>query len=210
MIVLYSSHAILIIMNPDEQKNYWKQDSASIDEVPSETAVTNTNVNQTAESSQGSEALSQPISWTASEYIHLEKNFAWYVIFVLVVLGFIALDIFVLKSWTFSLLVIVMAIAIVVYIQRPPKDVRYTLSARQGLYVGEKLYSLADYRAFGLIRDGEHHSIMLIPLKRFGSGVSVYFPEEVGEQIVDILGAVLPMENLKLDAVDVIVRRLRL
>jgi len=61
-----------------------------------------------------------------------------------------------------------------------------------------------------LIRDGEHHSIMLIPIKRFAPGVSVYFPEEVGEKIVDILGARLPMEILKLDAIDLIVRKLRL
>jgi hypothetical protein len=51
---------------------------------------------------------------------------------------------------------------------------------------------------------------MLIPTKRFAPGVSVYFPTEVGEQIVDILGQRLPMENLKLDLVDVVVRKLRL
>jgi hypothetical protein len=61
-----------------------------------------------------------------------------------------------------------------------------------------------------VIQDGDHHSIMLIPTKRFSPGVSVYFPEEVGEQIVDILGQRLPMENLKLDVIDIVVRKLRL
>jgi hypothetical protein len=51
---------------------------------------------------------------------------------------------------------------------------------------------------------------MLIPTKRFSPGLSVYFPEEAGERIVDILGTRLPMETLKLDAIDIIVRRLRL
>jgi hypothetical protein len=78
------------------------------------------------------------------------------------------------------------------------------------LYIGEKLYHFADFKAFGLIRDGEHHSIMLIPVKRFAPGISVYFPEEVGEKIVDILGDRLPMELLKLDVIDIIVRKLRL
>jgi hypothetical protein len=78
------------------------------------------------------------------------------------------------------------------------------------LYIGEKLYHFNEFKAFGLIKDREHHSIMLIPTKRFAAGVSVYFPEEVGEKIVDILGARLPMEPLKLDAVDIIVRKLRL
>jgi hypothetical protein len=38
----------------------------------------------------------------------------------------------------------------------------------------------------------------------------VYFPEEAGEKIVDILGQRLPMETLKLDMIDILVRKLRL
>lgn len=151
-----------------------------------------------------------PITWSAQEYVHIDKGVGWYVLFVIVVLGFIALDIFLLKSWTLSLLVVVMAVAVIVYIRRPPRTLTYALSPKQGLYVGEELYEFERFKAFGLIKDGEHHSIMLIPRKRFSPGVSVYFPEEAGERIVDILGQKLPMETLKLDAVDVIVRKLRL
>lgn len=151
-----------------------------------------------------------PINWMAQEYLPMEKNALWYVLFAIVVLGFIALDIFVLKSYTFSALVIVMAIAVIVFARRPPRTIQYTLSGRQGLYVGEKLYTYGDFKAFGLIKDGEHNSIMLIPTKRFSPGVSVYFPEEAGEEIVDILGARLPMKPLKLDALDILVRQLRL
>jgi len=151
-----------------------------------------------------------PINWVAQEYIHPEKTPSWYVVFVLAALALIAIDVFVFKSWTFSLLVIVMSVALVVYSRRPPKDVQYTLSISQGLYVGDKLYDFNDYKSFGVIKDGEHHSIMLIPTKRFGAGLSVYFPEDMGEQIVDILGSRLPMETLKLDAIDIIVRKLGL
>lgn len=151
-----------------------------------------------------------PVQWTAREYVELHKGAGWYIIFVIVALAFIAVDIFFLKSYTFSVLVIVMAIALVIFANRPAREIQYTLSGRQGLYIGEQLHHLSDFRAFGLIKDGEHHSIMLIPVKRFAPGVSVYFPEEVGEQIVDILGQRLPMETLKLDAIDVLVRKLRL
>lgn len=151
-----------------------------------------------------------PVSWVAKEYVELQKGTGWYIIFAVVVALLIAADIFLLRSYTFSVLVVVMTIALVVYIRRPARDIQYTLSARQGLYIGDRLYHLSDFRAFGLIKDGNHHSIMLIPVKRFASGVSVYFPEEAGEQIVDILGQRLPMETLKLDMIDVIVRKLRL
>jgi hypothetical protein len=151
-----------------------------------------------------------PVTWTAQEYVHLERSPLWFIGFVIVVLGLIAVDVFLLKSWTFSALVIVMAIALVIYIRRPPRKLTYALSPAQGLYVGEQLYHMDEFKAFGLIKDGPHYSILLIPRKRFAPGVSVYFPDDAGERIVDILGQQLPMENLKLDIVDVIVRKLRL
>ena len=151
-----------------------------------------------------------PVTWTAQEYVHMDRSPIWFITFIVVVLGLVAVDIFLLKSYTFSALVIVMAVALIIYIRRPPRNLTYALSPAQGLYIGERLYHFDEFKAFGLIQDGAHHSIMLIPRKRFASGVSVFFPEEVGERIVDILGAQLPMENLKLDVVDIIVRKLRL
>lgn len=151
-----------------------------------------------------------PITWEAQEYIHESRTPIWYILFGIVVLGFIAVDIFVLRSYTFSVLVVVMAIALVVYIRRPARTLTYALSPKQGLYVGERLYVFDEFRSFGLIQDDGQNSIMLIPRKRFAPGVSVYFPQEAGERIVDILGQRLPMETLKLDVVDVIVRKLRL
>lgn len=189
-------------MNPDQQQNYWEEKP--------EAATSTEDQSQLTPTRQIESVPDAPVSWTASEYVHPDKNGLWYVLFVVIALSLIAIDIFLLKSYTFSVLVVVMAVSLVVYIRRAPRDIQYTLSAKQGLYIGEKLYNLADFKAFGLIRDGEHHSIMLIPIKRFATGVSVYFPEEAGERIVDILGKVLPMENLKLDMIDIVVRKLRL
>lgn len=187
-------------MNND-QNNYWQPDQEP-DAVDEPMATTPT--------PQLENADEQPVTWTAEEYVHLDKGGWWYVLFVLVVLALIAVDIFLLRSWTFSVLVVVMAIAVVVYIRRPPRTLTYGLSPKQGLYVGERLYHFDEFKSFGLIRDGEHFSIMLIPRKRFAPGVSVYFPEDAGERIVDILGQRLPMQELKLDIIDVIVRKLRL
>jgi len=79
-----------------------------------------------------------PITWTAQEYIHLDRSPVWFILFALVVLGLIAVDVFLLKSWTFSALVIVMAVALIIYIRRPPRMLTYALSPSQGLYVGER------------------------------------------------------------------------
>lgn len=204
-------------MATDDQNNYWAQNP---EDQPAE--VPQSEVNNEQYAPQPSEQPpvgapvvqdspdNPPITWTAQEYVHMDRSPIWFILFALVVLALVAVDVFLLKSWTFSALVIVMAIAIIIYIRRPPRNLTYALSPAQGLYIGERLYLFDEFRAFGLIRDGEHHSIMLIPRKRFSPGVSVYFPEEAGERIVDILGQRLPMENLKLDVVDIVVRKLRL
>lgn len=155
-------------------------------------------------------AADASITWSAQEYIHPDKTPGWYFLFGFVALALIAVDIFLLQSWTFSALVVVMTIAIIVYIRRPARTLTYALSASQGLYVGEQLHSFDDFKSFGLITADGSNSIMLVPRKRFAPGVSVYFPTEAGEQIVDILGSRLPMEELKLDLVDIVVRKLRL
>ncbi len=152
----------------------------------------------------------QPVTWSAQEYVHLDKGPVWFIVLVLIALALIATDVFFLQSWTFSLLVVVMFVALIVYIRRPPRTLTYAISPAQGLYVGERLYPFDEFKAFGVIEQEGHHSILLIPRKRFGMGVSVFFPEEAGEQIVDLLGQQLPMESLKLDVVDKIVHSLRL
>jgi len=208
-------------MRLDDHKNYWKRDpdEPGLNKTPEIYAPEHDDEDSNPiteapkdkdENSKKPVIDNEPVHWSASEYIHEEKNGLWFAIFAIVALGFIAVDIFLLKSYTFSVLVVVMAIALIVYSRRPPRLIEYTLSGDQGLYVGDKLYHFSEFKAFGLIKDREHHSIMLIPTKRFSPGVSVYFPEEAGEQIVDILGARLPMETLKLDAIDIIVRKLRL
>ncbi len=206
-------------MSAEEEKNQLDQHP---DEAPNEPATEeeSTPAEQgdseqaddaaTDEPGNAQQAPDEPVNWVAQEYIHLEKGGLWYVLFVVVVLGLLALDIFLLRSYTFSALVVVMAVALVIYSRRPPRTLQYALSLKHGLYIGEKLYSFNDFKAFGLLQDGDHHSIMLIPIKRFAPGVSVYFPEEAGEKIVDILGNRLPMRPLKLDLVDLLVRQLRL
>lgn len=150
------------------------------------------------------------VHWSASEYISPDKGIGWYVLLIVVALGLISIDLFITRSWTFSALVIVMTISIIVYANRPPRQINYTLSGDQGLYIGEKLRHLKEFKSFGLINDNGNYTIMLIPVKRFSPAVSVYFPQEVGEEIMDILGARLPMEQLKLDFMDKLIRSLRI
>lgn len=150
-----------------------------------------------------------PVSWVAHEYIHQEKGALWFVLFALIILGFLAISIFLMQSWSFAALLAVIAVVVVVYSRRPPRELTYSLTD-EGLTVDDKLHKFSSFKSFGVIRDGEEFSVMLIPVQRFQPGITVYFPEEAGEDIVDILGSRLPMKDLKLDMVDHVVRLLRL
>jgi hypothetical protein len=196
-------------MDSDQKDNHWQgeqdedaRETTQADEIEEPTET---------EQSKKSHKNSGPVTnWIAAEYLHMEKGALWYAIFTIIVLVLVALDILLLKTWTLSALVVVMAIAVIIYSRRPPAEIQYSLSPHQGIYVGEQLYPFSQFKAFGVIRDGEHHFIKFIPVKRLSPGLSIYFPEEAGEEIVDTLGTQLPMENLKLDLVDVIVRSIRL
>jgi hypothetical protein len=154
-------------------------------------------------------AEEEPVHWQAAEYIHRDKGTLWFIIFGIVVVLVMAAAIFLMQSITFAILVPVMAAALIVYSHRPPRVLDYTLS-RQGLHINDHLYSFGEFKGFGVIHDGDEYSVMLVPTKRFKPGVSVYFPAEAGEAIVDMLAARLPMQDLRMDFVDHVIRKLRI
>jgi hypothetical protein len=149
------------------------------------------------------------VRWEADEYISPDKNTLWYVILGAFVAGVVALDVFVLKAWTVSVLIVVIAVVLVVMSVRPARKIQYSLT-NEGLYIGTQLFRLSEYRAFGVVHDGKENSIFLIPVQRFRPGLSVYFPLESGEAIVDSLGKRLPMQDIRMDFIDQIVKFLRI
>ncbi|MBQ6395993.1 hypothetical protein IJH89_00195 [Candidatus Saccharibacteria bacterium] len=147
------------------------------------------------------------VNWEAEEYIQAEKSGGWYVGLAVITGGLVLASVF-LKWWTFTALVLLSAVAIFMYAKRPPRVLHYSLSSK-GLSEGNKLYGYEDFKSFGVILEGVKPAIVLTPRKRFASRVTAYFPKEQGEEIVDALGAKLPMEEVKLDFLDKIVKILR-
>ena len=148
------------------------------------------------------------VSWQAEEYIVRDHNTLWFV--GLFVVGVILCAVSVIfKWWTFLILVVLSITAILISIFRPPRKINYQLD-KNGLTEGTRLHKYEDFRAFGILREDSHFSAVLIPKKRFGMSVKVYFPGDSGESIVDALGARLPMEEVKLDLLDRIVNFLRI
>ncbi|MDB5183864.1 MAG: hypothetical protein JWO07_545 [Candidatus Saccharibacteria bacterium] len=158
---------------------------------------------------QDYELSDEPVTWVAHEFIHREKGAGWFMAFGVVVLALIAVSIFLMGSWSFAVLLAVIFVVVIVFSRRPPRELTYSLTD-EGLAIDGKIHPFTTFKSFGVIQDGEEFSVMLIPTQRFQPGITVYFPEESGEAIVDMLGSRLPMKDLKLDAVDRVVRMLRL
>ena len=149
-----------------------------------------------------------PVSWEAEEYIIRDHDAMWYIGLFIVAIALGALAVF-YQGWTFLALIILSVITILVSNLRPPRKIRYTLD-NKGLKEGTRLHKYDEFRAFGILKEGNHYSAVLIPKKRFGLSVKIYFPEGSGEAIVDNLGNRLPMEEVKLDVLDKIVNFLRI
>lgn len=151
---------------------------------------------------------SDVISWEAEEYVVRDKNAWWYV--GLVAVGLVLCGIAILvQAWTFLVVIILSVFALIIYALRPPRILHYSLS-NKGLSEGDRVYDYADFKAFGILREGNHFAIVLTPRKRFAPRVTVYFPENRGEQIVDMFGVRLPMEEVKLDMLDKLIKFLRI
>jgi len=150
----------------------------------------------------------EPVQWQAAEYLQHGKQPIWYIGFIVIVIALIAVAVF-MKSITFAILIPVMAVALMVYSHRPPRELTYVVSEK-GLYINNQLHPMGEFKAFGVMQEGEQHSLSLIPVKRFRPSLVVYFPAEVGERMVDILGAYIPMQEVHPDAFDRIVRKLHI
>lgn len=149
------------------------------------------------------------IRWEAPEYAHHERSLGWFIVFGIVTLVLAVAAVLIIKSITFAILVPVMAVALFIYTQHAPEVLRYTLS-RKGLHINDKLFPYNQFKSFGIVEHNGMHSAVLVPRKRFQLGQTIYFPTEVGEQLVDMLASRLPMKELEPDALDRLLARLHL
>jgi hypothetical protein len=177
-------------------------------ELPSEsTEVTPQSAPLVSEPMGRPRAVQGVLEWQASEYVEHEKSAKWFIILAVVVVVFVALAVFLLKNYTFAVLIVVMAISVALWARRPAMEVQYKLESN-GVWVGSKFFAIHDFRGFGVLKEGAIYAVVLLPIKRFSPGVTVYFPEELGEQIVDVLGTSLPMEEITPDWIDSITHKL--
>ncbi len=149
------------------------------------------------------------IAWDyQEEKKHHSKN--WYLVLGLAFVAMIAVALFLLKDILFTVVLVVLIIALIFYLRRSDFSIKYALS-KEHIYIDSKAYPFDEFKSFGLQKNlNQSFTIILIPHKRFGQGLSLNFPDELGEEIVDFIGAILPMQKIELNLIDQIIQKIGL
>lgn len=150
---------------------------------------------------------SNVLQWQASEYVEHQKSPSWFLGLWASAAALLVVAIFIMREYTFAALIVVMAAAIAIWAKRSAREMHYQLDS-SALTVNGKRFTLDSFRAFGVLQEDAIYYAVLLPNKRFSPGVNVYFTHDLGERIVDMLGAALPMEDVKPDVIDNLSRRL--
>lgn len=147
------------------------------------------------------------LTWTAAEYVHHEKDSAWYGAFTLGAIVLTAAIFFFTKD-IISTAVVALAVGSLAFISaRKPRQETYTLE-REYLHVGAKSYSLQDFKAFTVDEESPILNVTLLPLRRLLPAITVYVDELHEQDVLDYFADFLPSEPHKIDAIDRILRRL--
>ncbi|HVC36202.1 MAG TPA: hypothetical protein VNE40_02030 [Candidatus Dormibacteraeota bacterium] len=148
------------------------------------------------------------ITWTASEFVAHHKSTSWYLVLAVAALGLAAIVWLLTKDKISTGVVLVGAVVFGGYGARQPRQLSYSLNG-DGLTVGDKRYSLDEFRSFSVIAEGAFSSITFMPLKRFGSLTTIYYDPADEARIIDLLAERLPSEEPHHDMVDRFMGRIR-
>lgn len=159
------------------------------------------------------DSLDQPaateVSWSASEFIAHEKSPLWYLALAGLAAVLVAAVYFLFHDMVAAFAIIFVAIIFGFLAAHKPRVLAYHIGP-EGLSIDNKMYSFGDFKSFGVVNEGAFSSITFMPMKRFMPSLSIYYPPEEEETIVDALSNYLPFAPVTHDLVDRLMHRIRL
>lgn len=156
------------------------------------------------------ERIDQPdVAWSASEFIAHEKSPLWYA--ALAGGAFLIVGLVYLLTKDVVAVVALASVAILFGIlgAHKPRVLSYHVDAG-GLTIDQKFYPYSEFKSFGVVNEGAFSSIVFMPMRRFMPTLTIYYPPENEEDVVDALSAYLPFAPASHDLIDRMMRRIRL
>ena len=150
--------------------------------------------------------------WTAPEFAYTQKPAGWYLavsaffaILITIAFFFLSSD---FQKWVTMGLLGVMAVATVIWGNRKPNTLEYSLT-NYGIGIGSKKYLFDDFSVFYEYMDYNQPSIDLVPGKRFGTLVSLPLATADAANIKEALEHMVPQIEHNENPIDKLARRLR-
>ena len=162
-------------------------------------------------SMQQADDMPQPpeVSWSASEFIAHEKSPLWYAALTAVSVVFAAVIYFLMHDLIAVIAVVFVCILFGFLAAHKPRVLTYYVNAA-GITIGQKTYSFSDFKSFGVVNEGAFSNITFMPMKRFMPTLSIYYPPEHEQAIIDVLSNYLPFAPATHDLIDRFMHRIRL
>jgi hypothetical protein len=150
----------------------------------------------------------QEVSWTASEFIANHKSAGWYLLLFLAIGAIAGLTFLFTGDWISSATIVIVGSLFAVLAGKKPRQLSYRLDS-SGITVGDKFYPYHDFKSFTLLQEGSFGCINLLPLKRFMPELSIYYPPDEEEKILDVLTLSLPNDQKQEQGFDKLMRKIR-
>ncbi len=149
----------------------------------------------------------QEVSWSAPEFEYHPKGAGWYLLTVVIVLAGAGVAVLT-KQWISIGVIAAMAIAIVVYAARKPRELEYHLDAT-GVTIEQRRLSFAQFESFAVIHHEKWQEIDLDPIRRFMPRITMPIIAQQEDEIVATLAAHLPQVDREPDLIERVTRRLK-
>jgi hypothetical protein len=148
------------------------------------------------------------ISWRASEFASSDKNGSWYILLAIGSIIFSAVTYLLTKQLFSVIVILILGITVAFYGKLKPRVLDYSIDTN-GIFVGNKYYLFTQFKSFSIIEDQAIPSIHLMPIKKLMMPITIYIAPEAADNIIEILGNILPFEDRKRDIADKISQKLR-
>ena len=141
------------------------------------------------------------ITWTGSEFLDKHKNATWY-LSLAVIIAVICAVIYLIGRDIFPVIfIVIISILFAIVASRKPRQIQYSVSD-SGLSIGRRTYSFADFKSFSLQQDGAIGYVNLMPLKRLALEVSLYYPPEEENRVIEAISSHIPHDQVEEPLVD--------
>ncbi|TAK89077.1 hypothetical protein EPO04_03175 [Patescibacteria group bacterium] len=151
--------------------------------------------------------LPQSYTWEASEYIYHQKPAFWYLglwlatAIIAAVLGFF-------QQWLSIAVVVVMALAVMIYSRKQPRTLSYQLDA-SGVNIHGNITAYSSFHSYSVMQDTGWYSVDLEPIKRFVPRLTLICENDDIQTIDQILSQHLPRVDRDPDWIESLTRYLR-